>query len=323
MKRKTALVTGGAGFIGSHLVDLLLHHGYEVFVLDDLSTGSVDNIHHLLNHPSLHFYVDSILNKDLLAKLIPQVDEIYHLAAAVGVKYVIDNPLKSLEVNVVGSHNIFELANHFHKPPIFLASTSEIYGKNNDNPLVEGYDRVLGCTSISRWGYSTSKAMDEFLAMAYFREKKLPIVIGRFFNTSGPRQTGSYGMVIPRFVKQALQGKPLTIFGDGSQSRCFSYVGDVVGAVYSLMQTPDAVGEVFNIGNNQEITIKDLALRIKEMTESDSEVHYIPYDEAYENGFEDMQRRIPDLSKISKWINYAPSKDTDDIIREVMHFLTR
>ncbi len=320
--KKIALVTGGAGFIGSHLVDRLILEKYEVFVIDDLSTGSVENIRHLLNNPNLHFYVESVMNRELLAKIIPQVDEIYHFAAAVGVKYIIDNPLHSLEVNVVGTHNILELANKFHKPRIFIASSSEIYGKNTKVPLKEDDDRVLGSTYISRWTYSCSKALDEFLALAYFREKKLPVVIGRFFNVCGKRQSGAYGMVIPRFVKQALLGHPITIYGDGKQSRCFSYIGDAVEATYKLMHTEKAMGEIFNIGSDEEISIKDLAILIKKITGSSSPIVHIPYEQAYESGFEDMRRRVPDLSKIKNFINYKPSKTLEEIVKEVIEYFT-
>ncbi len=321
-KSSKVLVTGGAGFIGSHLTEYLLNTDHEVFIIDDLSTGSVDNIRHLLNHDRLHLYVGSILNQGMLGKIVPQVETIYHLAAAVGVKYVIDNPLKSLEINILGTHNILQLANHLHKPRVFIASSSEVYGKNDTVPLQEDALRILGSSTIARWGYSSSKAVDELFALAYCREKKLPVTIGRFFNTCGKRQTGNYGMVIPRFVKQALLGHPITIYGDGEQTRCFSYVGDVINAVYQLVHSPDTVGEVFNIGNDEEISIKQLANLIREMTGSSSNIEFIPYDKAYETGFEDMLRRVPDLTKVRQTINYQVTKDCREIIREVIDYLT-
>lgn len=323
MSKKTpVLVTGGAGFIGSHLVEYLLEKEYEVFIIDDLSTGSVDNIRHLLNNDSLHLYVGSILNQGILGKIIPQVEIIYHLAAAVGVKYVIDNPLKSLEINILGTHNILHLANQLHKPRIFVASSSEVYGKNDSVPLHEDSLRILGSSSLARWGYSSSKGVDELFALAYCREKKLPVTVGRFFNTCGKRQTGNYGMVIPRFVKQALLGHPITIYGDGKQTRCFSYVQDVITAVYKLSHSPGAIGEVFNIGNNEEISIRELAYLVKKMTGSSSEIIYIPYEQAYETGFEDMIRRVPDLTKIQKTIDYTITKNCQAIIQEVIDYQT-
>jgi len=316
------LVTGGAGFIGSHLVEYLLERQHEVYIIDDLSTGSVDNIRHLLSDSRLHFYVGSILDQGMLGKIMPQIELVYHLAAAVGVKYVIQNPLKSLETNILGTHNILQLANKLHKPTVFIASSSEVYGKNDTVPLSEEAPRILGSSTLARWGYSSSKGVDELFSLAYYREKKLPVVIGRFFNTCGKRQSGAYGMVLPRFVKQALLGQSITIFGDGKQTRCFSYVGDIVSAIYRLVEVPQARGNVFNIGNNEEITIEELARLVKEITGSASDIVYIPYEKAYEKGFEDMKRRVPDLTKIKQTIDYTITKDCRAIIQEVIDYFT-
>jgi UDP-glucose 4-epimerase len=318
-RSKKVLITGGAGFIGSHLAERLLKEGTEVYIIDDLSTGSIDNIKHLLAHPNFHYKIDTIMDYLLMKDLIDIVDEIYHLAAAVGVKYVIENPLHSLNINVRGTEIILELANK-DKKKVFIASTSEVYGKQTQFPLSETSNSVIGNTTISRWGYAASKMLDEFLSLAYFREKKLPIIIGRFFNVCGPRQSASYGMVIPRFVKQALLGNPLTVYGSGKQSRCFGHVSDVINGMIKLMQNEKSIGQIFNIGSDEEITIEDLAKKVKKLTHSESEIEYIPYDKAYEKGFEDMERRVPDLSKIKNFIGYSPQKSLDDIINEVIEY---
>ena len=313
------LVTGGAGFIGSHLSEQLLSLGHHVTIIDNLSTGRFSNIAHLQSNPDFQYVIGTILDHRLMETLISECDQVYHLAAAVGVKYIIDNPLQSLQTNIVGTEIILEYANKYKKK-VLITSTSEIYGKSDIIPFKEEDDRLLGSTSISRWGYSCSKAIDEFFALAYYREKKLPTVIVRCFNTVGPRQTGQYGMVLPKFVKAALMNHPITIFGDGKQSRCFGYVADVVNGMIALTKEPKAEGEIFNIGNTEEITIQDLAIKIKQMTNSKSKIEYIPYDEAYEEGFEDMKRRVPDLTKIKNCINYEPKHNLESIIERVIEY---
>ncbi|MBI3584776.1 MAG: GDP-mannose 4,6-dehydratase [Nitrospinae bacterium] len=313
------LITGGAGFIGSHLSEELLKRGEDVFVIDDLSTGSIENIEHLKNNPKFHYSIDTIKNEPLLAELVDRCDVVYHLAAAVGVKLIIESPVNTIETNIYGTELVLKCANK-KKKKVMVASTSEVYGKNNNVPFKEDYDVVLGSTKNGRWSYACSKAIDEFLALAYWREKKLPVVVVRFFNTVGPRQTGRYGMVIPNFVKQALLGHPITVYGDGKQSRSFTYVGDVVKGITELMNNPKAVGEVFNIGHGKEITISELAALVKKITNSKSEIVYIPYDKAYEEGFEDMQRRSPDISKINKLIGYKPTMDIKEILEKVVEY---
>ncbi|MBI5748610.1 MAG: GDP-mannose 4,6-dehydratase [Nitrospinae bacterium] len=313
------LITGGAGFIGSHLSEELLKRGEDVFVIDDLSTGSIENIEHLKNNPKFHYSIDTIKNEPLLAELVDRCDVVYHLAAAVGVKLIIESPVNTIETNIYGTELVLKCANK-KKKKVMVASTSEVYGKNNNVPFKEDYDVVLGSTKNGRWSYACSKAIDEFLALAYWREKKLPVVVVRFFNTVGPRQTGRYGMVIPNFVKQALLGHPITVYGDGKQSRSFTYVGDVVKGITELMNNPKAVGEVFNIGHGKEITISELAGMVKKITNSKSEIVYIPYDKAYEEGFEDMQRRSPDISKINKLIGYKPTMDMKEILEKVVEY---
>jgi len=313
------LITGGAGFIGSHLAELLLSEGHKITIIDNLSTGKFSNIEQLEHNKNFHYFIGTILDKDLMEKLISETDEIYHLAAAVGVKYIIDNPLLSLQTNIMGTEYVLELANKYKKK-VLLASTSEIYGKSDKIPFKEEDDRVLGTTSISRWGYACSKAIDEFIALAYFREKKLPVVIVRLFNTVGPRQSGQYGMVIPKFVKAAMLGHPITIFGTGKQARCFSDVADVVSGLVALMKEPKAVGQIFNIGNTEEITIEDLAMKIKTLTNSNSKIEYIQYEDAYEEGFEDMLRRMPDLTKIHEYIGYIPKYTLEMILERVMKY---
>ncbi len=311
------LITGGAGFIGSHLSDSLLADGHQVQVIDDLSTGSIQNIAHLKSHPGFSYVIDSVNNEPLLAELVDQADVVYHLAAAVGVKKIVEEPVATIETNVHGTEVVLRQANK-KKKLVVIASTSEVYGKSTAVPFTEEHDLVLGATHKHRWAYACSKAIDEFLALAYFKEKKLPVVIVRLFNTVGPRQSGRYGMVIPNFVRQALLGHPITVHGDGTQSRSFTYVGDVVRALVALPQEPRAVGQVFNIGHGEEITIMALAEKIKAMTGSNSEIQVIPYDQAYESGFEDMPRRVPDISKIRSLIQYEPRVDLDRILTEVI-----
>jgi len=315
-----ALLTGGAGFIGSHLAERLLAGGHEVIILDNLSTGSIDNIAHLKGTRGFSYCIDSVTNEPLLAELIDRADVVFHLAAAVGVKLIVEQPVQTIETNVHGTEVVLKHANK-KKKLVVIASTSEVYGKSADVPFREEADLVLGATMKHRWAYASSKIIDEFLALAYWKEKKLPVIIVRFFNTVGPRQTGRYGMVLPTFVRQALLGHPITVFGDGTQSRSFTYVGDVVEALVALAQEPRAVGQVFNIGNTGEVTIADLAQHVKTLTGSQSPIQYIPYDEAYEAGFEDMPRRVPDISKIRALIGYEPQLSLDDIIRRVIeHF---
>lgn len=316
------LITGGAGFIGSHLAEALLEREHEVYVIDDLSTGSIDNIRHLMDHPRFHYRIDTIMDVMLMTDLVKVVDQIYHLAAAVGVQYIIDNPLESLTTNVRGTEIILELANR-KKQKVFLASTSEVYGKHNKFPLSEEDDSIIGKTKISRWSYACAKMLDEFLALAYFREKALPVVIGRYFNVCGPRQSSRYGMVIPRFVKQALLGNSISVYGDGKQSRCFAHVNDVVEGTIRLMENSDCVGEIFNIGSDEEITIEDLARKVLEKTGSTSEIELIPYDRAYEKGFEDMLRRVPSLQKISEKVGYERKYNLDAIIENVIKYFKK
>jgi len=293
------LITGGAGFIGSHLAEALLHQNNEVYIIDELSTGSIKNIEHLKSHPKFHYTIDSIFNESLLAELIDQTEIIFHLAAAVGVRLIVEKPVRTIETNISGTEVILKHASKKQKK-VLIASSSEVYGKSNQLPFQENNDMVLGPTTKARWSYACSKAIDEFLAIAYWREKKTPTVIARLFNTVGPRQTGQYGMVIPRFVKQALTHEPITVYGDGRQSRCFAHVSDVADGLIKLVHSNKTVGEVFNIGNNQETTIDQLAQLVKKKANSSSEIRYIPYNEAYQEGFEDMVRRVPDLSKIRK-----------------------
>jgi UDP-glucose 4-epimerase len=317
------LVTGGAGFVGSHLADLLLEQGDEVVALDNLSTGSIENIEHLKHHPRFRYSIDSVSNEPLLAELVDRADVIVHLAAAVGVKKIVEEPVHTIENNVHGTEVVLRHANK-KKKLVVIASTSEVYGKSLAVPFHEDADLVLGPTAKHRWAYACSKAIDEFLALAYWKEKKLPVIIIRLFNTVGPRQTGRYGMVIPNFVRQALANQPITVFGDGTQSRSFTYVGDVVDGVARLMRHPGAVGEVFNIGNGEEITIRALAERVKAATQSSSDIVTIPYDQAYEAGFEDMPRRVPDIGKIRALVGYEPRVPLDEILTRVVdYFRTR
>jgi len=313
------LVTGGAGFIGSHLSDAYIQRGDEVFVIDDLSTGSIENIRHLKEHPRYHYTIESVHNQPVTAELVDQCDVIFHLAAAVGVKLIVESPVRTIETDVRGTEVILSLANK-KKKKVLIASTSEVYGLSTEVPFREDGNLVMGATTKGRWSYACSKAIDEFLAFAYWREKKLPTIIVRLFNTVGPRQTGRYGMVIPTFVKQALSGRPITVFGSGSQSRCFCHVEDVVSALVKLMDQEEAVGQVFNVGSSQEITIMELAQRVKALTNSDSEIVSVPYDEAYEEGFEDMPRRVPDTSKVNALVGFRPQKSLDEILTSVINF---
>lgn len=313
------LITGGAGFIGSHLAEQLLARGDQVHIMDDLSTGSIENLALIKNHPNLTYHIDTIRNYRLTAELVDTCDIIYHLAAAVGVKLIVESPVNTIETNIRGTDIVLSLAAKKRKR-VLITSTSEVYGKRNAIPFNEDDDLVLGPTNKGRWSYACSKAIDEFLAIAYWKEKRVPTVIARLFNTVGPRQTGRYGMVIPNFVQQALTGQDITIFGDGSQTRCFSHVADVVKALIKLAEHPNAVGEVYNIGSDQETTILQLAEKVRQITESESRLVYVPYDEAYEQGFEDMMRRVPDISKIRKLIDYQPSIDLDGILSSIIEF---
>ena len=313
------LITGGAGFIGSHLAEAYLHRGDDVLVIDDLSTGTIENIRHLKDNPKFHYTIDSVHNQPVTAELVDQSDVIFHLAAAVGVKLIVESPVRTIETNVRGTEIILALANK-KKRKVLIASTSEVYGLSADVPFREDGNLVMGATTKGRWSYACSKAIDEFLALAYWREKKLPTTVVRLFNTVGPRQTGRYGMVIPTFVKQALSGRPITVYGDGKQTRCFGYVGDVVGALIKLMDQSDAVGNVYNIGSNEEISIGELAVKVRQLTNSTSDIVLVPYNEAYEEGFEDMPRRVPDISKINKLVGFRPEMSLDGILKSVIDF---
>jgi UDP-glucose 4-epimerase len=317
-----ALITGGAGFIGSHLSEALLDAGHDVLVLDNLSTGSIDNIAHLKGRPRFEYFIDSVDNEPLLAELIDRSDVVFHLAAAVGVKLIVEQPVYTIETNVHGTEVVLKHANK-KKKLVVIASTSEVYGKSEDVPFREDSDLVLGPTPKHRWAYACSKAIDEFLALAYWKERKLPVIIVRFFNTVGPRQSGQYGMVIPNFVQQALAGEPITVFGDGTQSRAFTHVHDVVGALLKLVNEPAAIGQVINVGNSQEVSIRALAERVRELTGSKSPIKVIPYDEAYESGFEDMPRRVPDLTKIRAMIGYETKHTLDDILVQVIDYFRK
>ncbi len=317
-----ALITGGAGFVGSHLAEALLARGDTVYLLDNLSTGSIDNIEHLKGRPGFSYVVDTVMNEQVVAELVDRVHVVFHLAAAVGVKLIVESPVNTIETNVHGTEMVLKAANK-KKKKVLIASTSEVYGKSTLVPFREDADLVMGATTKGRWSYACSKALDEFLALAYWKEKKLPVVVVRLFNTVGPRQTGRYGMVVPNFVKQALLGHPITVYGDGTQSRCFTYVSDVVGALVKLVEHPDAVGQVWNVGNDhEEVTILDLAKRVKERTLSKSPIEMVPYDKAYEEGFEDMPRRVPDLEKIRKLIGYEPKVHLDEILDRVAEYFT-
>ena len=312
-----ALITGGAGFVGSHLARALLEAGHGVCVLDDLSTGSIDNIEPLKTHPHFDYVIDTITNVPVLAEHVDRCDVVFHLAAAVGVQLIVESPVRTIETNVTGTEVVLRQAAKKRKL-VVIASTSEVYGKSTAIPFREDADLVLGSTRRHRWAYACSKAIDEFLAFAYWKERRLPVIVLRLFNTVGPRQTGRYGMVVPSFVQQALAGDPITVYGTGTQSRSFGYVGDVVRGMMALVAEPRAVGEVFNLGNDREITIRELAERVKTATESRSEIVTIPYEEAYESGFEDMPRRVPDLTKIKRLVGYEPRVQLPEILTRVV-----
>jgi len=314
-----ALITGGAGFIGSHLAEALLAEGHRVVAIDDLSTGAEANIRHLFGRPDFQFVLETITNEVVMDRLVSECDIVFHLAAAVGVELIVRDPVHTIETNVLGTSIVLRLANRYRRK-VILASTSEIYGKSTDVPFQEDGDGVMGPTTRSRWAYANSKAMDEFLALAYHKQRGLPVIICRFFNTIGPRQTGRYGMVAPRFVRQALRGEPLTVYGDGQQSRCFADVADVVQAVLKLAAHPDAVGQVFNLGNTAEITILDLARRVLQLTGSSSPIVMIPYDQAYEPGFEDMRRRVPDIRRAAALIGFKPAHTLDETLGRIIAY---
>ena len=317
------LITGGAGFIGSHLADRLLEAGEEVFAIDDLSTGTLKNVEHLQDRSMFHLVVDTVLHEAVMNELVFKCEQIYHMAAVVGVKQIMNRPVETLDTNVKGTEMVLKLANR-HKRKVLIASTSEVYGKvmdgDNSCVLTEDTDRLMGSTTKRRWAYACSKALDEFLALAYYEEKKLPVVIARLFNTVGPRQTGQYGMVIPNFVQKALIDKPIVVHGDGTQSRSFTHISDVVGALIGLMAEPRSVGQVVNVGNTHEVTIKELAHLVKEMTESDSDIEFIPYEKAYGPGFEDMKRRCPDIARIKELIGFEPRIELRGIIQSVIDY---
>jgi UDP-glucose 4-epimerase len=313
------LITGGAGFIGSHLADAYLGRGDEVVVLDDLSTGSMDNIAHLKKHPRFSYTIGSVHNQPLVAELVDECDVVCHLAAAVGVKLIVESPVRTIETNVHGTEVVLAQAGK-KKKKVLIASTSEVYGLGDQVPFREDGNLVMGATTKGRWSYACSKAIDEFLALAYWRERRLPTVVVRLFNTVGPRQTGQYGMVIPTFVKQALSGQPITVYGDGSQSRCFCDVSDVVDALIKLLDHPDAVGQVFNVGSTEEVTIAELAELAKVLTGSASDIVLVPYAEAYEEGFEDMPRRVPDTSKVSRLVGFRPRVPLEEILQSVIAY---
>jgi UDP-glucose 4-epimerase len=312
-----ALITGGAGFIGSHLAESLLGRGWRVEVIDDLSTGSIENIEHLKGRAGFSYVLDTVLNRPLMLELIDRADVVFHLAAAVGVRLIVEQPARTISTNIKATELALELCARKHKPTL-LSSTSEVYGKLDKQMFDEEGDLVLGPTSRTRWSYAASKIIDEFLAQAYFKEARLPTVVVRIFNTIGPRQTGRYGMVVPRFVGQALAGEPITVYGDGAQRRSFTWVGDVVNAMIALIQDPRAYGQVFNTGHTKEISIYDLALLVKEMTKSDSEIVFVPYDQAYEAGFEDMTRRLPDLTKIRQLTGYQPTLNLTEMLTRII-----
>jgi nucleoside-diphosphate-sugar epimerase len=324
----SALITGGAGFIGSHLAEALLKQGYQVTVIDNFSTGRFENITHLTNHPRFRFAIDTVTNEVVMDRLVSECDLIFHLAAAVGVELIVRDPVRVIETNILGTHAVLKVANRYRKK-VLIASTSEIYGKSNHTPFREDDDRLLGPTTKARWSYSTSKAVDEFLGQAYHRQMGLPVVIFRLFNTVGPRQTGQYGMVVPRLVQQALRGEPLTVYGDGQQTRCFCDVKDAVRAIIRLAEHPEAIGQVFNVGSNVEISILGLAQKVLQLVDtlnvkrsiSEPErdrIVLVPYEQAYQPGFEDMRRRVPDLSKISMYIGWTPKRSLEETLRDII-----
>jgi nucleoside-diphosphate-sugar epimerase len=314
------LVTGGAGFIGSHLVEALVNRGDEVWALDDLSTGSVENLENLQDEPRFHFVEGSVMDAALVQKVTDRVDFVYHLAAAVGVKFVLENPLRSLLTNIRGSENVLESAYRAGNKPVVLFSSSEVYGKGTQVPFTEDQDRLLGPTQVLRWSYATSKSVDEYLAMGYHQERQLPVVVVRCFNTTGPRQSGSYGMVLPRFIQQAMRGESLLVYGDGSQTRCFSYVGDVVRGTLMLADEPRAFGGVFNIGTEEEVSVLTLAQRVKEVSGSASPIEFVAFEKIYGERFEDMQRRVPSLKKINDLVGYKPQCTLEELLHTTIAF---
>lgn len=313
------LVTGGAGFIGSHLCERLLQQGHRVVAIDDLSTGRLQNVAHLRSLPHFQFVRETIANTQVLDRLTSEADGVIHLAAAVGVQLIVENPVHTIETNIMATEKVLQTANRYGCK-VLIASTSEVYGRGVSVPMCEDDDRLMGPTIRNRWAYAASKAVDEFLSLAYHNQYGLPVVIMRFFNTVGPRQSSRYGMVVPRFVRQALRNEPITVYGDGQQSRCFASVEDIVGAIVDLAEHPDAVGEVFNVGATEEVTICDLAERVKALTASDSEIVFIPYDEAYAPGFEDMRRRVPSIEKLHALTGYSPCHSLDDILKSVIAY---
>jgi len=316
------LITGGAGFIGSHLADRLLEGGHGVTVIDDLSTGSIRNIKHLKKEPRFSYVIDTVMNERLVAELIDDADAVFHLAAAVGVRLIVESPVHTIETNVSGTERVLKLAAK-KKRPVLVTSSSEVYGQSTALPFEEDGHLVLGATVKGRWSYACSKAIDEFLALAYYKEKGLPTVVTRLFNTVGPRQTGRYGMVIPTFVRQALKNEPISVYGDGQQSRCFCHVADTVSGLESLLLEPRAYGKVFNVGGTQEVTINALAEKVKKICNSPSPIEHIPYDEAYEEGFEDMRRRVPSIERIKALTCWTPSRDLKTILKDVMDHVSR
>lgn len=314
------LITGGAGFIGSHLAEELLRQGTEVYVIDDLSTGAIQNIEHLKDNERFHYVIDDIRNRSVLGEMIDLCPVVFHLAAAVGVHLILESPTNTIENNIYGTELVLKLAAKKRKK-VIISSTSEVYGKSEKMPCAEADNILIGAPNNVRWSYACSKAIDEFLALAYYKEMRLPVVVARLFNTVGPRQTGRYGMVIPRFIKQALRGEQICVYGDGQQTRCFCYVKDTVAALIGLMNCEQAAGGVFNVGSTEEITIAELAHKVKALTGSTSEIVYVPYDQAYEEGFEDMRRRVPDISRINELIGFEPSYSLDDTLRLTIEFL--
>ncbi|MCS6842283.1 MAG: GDP-mannose 4,6-dehydratase [Roseiflexus sp.] len=319
MAQRSILITGGAGFIGSHLADALIARGDRVAIIDDLSTGAMANIRHLKGHPNFSYTLDTIANEAVLAELIDESDAVVHLAAAVGVQLIVQSPVRTIETNVNGTELVLRWAAKKGKT-VLIASTSEVYGKSERTPFREDDDLVLGPSTIGRWSYACSKLLDEFLALAYYKERDLPVIIARLFNTVGPRQTGRYGMVLPRFVRAALRNVPLRVYGDGQQTRCFCYVGDTVRALIALLDHPGAIGKIFNVGNPQEVSILELAQRVVRLANSSSPIVLVPYEHAYEAGFEDMRRRVPDISRLTALTGFRPTLDLDDIIRTVIEY---
>ena len=314
-----ALITGGAGFVGSHLTERLLKAGQTVTIIDDLSSGQYANIRHLEGNPNFHVVIEDIRNALVMDRLVSECDVIYHLAAAVGVEKIISQPIKTIEINIGGTEVVLQTARRYRKK-VLLASTSEVYGKGVRFPFTEDDDTVMGATVKNRWSYASTKAIDEFLALAYYKEVQLPVVIFRLFNTVGPRQSGQYGMVLPRFVQAALAGKPIRVYGDGEQSRCFGNVFDVIEAIYQLSESPAAIGQVINIGSQEEVSILGLAQRVKERAGSTSEIVFVPYSEAYDSGFEDFRRRVPSISKIQAMIEWEPTTRLDETIDQIIHY---